>query len=104
MDHSLMFYETVAFHEKVDVRIKQKPRSSLKTEGNKVTIMGFPTCVPVFFGGFRVHKVDILSHLTNVDALEHFLCFFTRGDHNKLYLDKATGCLSGRGISLASVC
>lgn len=69
--------------------------SWLKTEHNKVE---FPTCMPVFFRGFQVQEVNILSHLSNVDALEHFLYFFTRSDHNKLYLNKATGCLADRGI------
>lgn len=69
--------------------------SWLKTKYNKVE---FPTCMPVFFRGFQVQEVKILSHLSNVDALEHFLYFFTRSDHNKLYLNKATGCLADRGI------
>lgn len=75
-----------------------KTKPLIKTKYNEETTVGFPTCVFVFFRGFWVQEVNILSHLTNVDTLEHFLCFFTRSDHNKLYLNKAAGCLADRGI------
>lgn len=40
--------------------------------------MNFPTDMPEFFRVLRVHEVNRLSHLTNVDGPRAFPVFFTR--------------------------